>query len=187
MQIIIVRHGKPLLKSQTPISSMDFEDWIRSYNQAELCKDCYPQSEIIKLAKDCSVVVCSNLLRSLDSAKFLGINDIFRSEYDLREMEMPHGKLFGISLKPKYWAIIFRVLWFCGYSNNSESFKDAKIRAEQAAFMLESIAKEKQSVLFIGHGLLNRFVAKTLVRRGWKAEKNISSNYWGFGVFELVE
>jgi broad specificity phosphatase PhoE len=187
MQIIIVRHGKPLLQSQTSISSIDFEYWIKNYNQAELCRDAAPQSEIINLAKDCGVVICSNLSRSLDSAKLLGINNIFRSEYNLREMEMPCGKLFGISLKPKYWAIIFRVLWFCGYSKKSESFKDAKLRAEQAALMLESIAKEKQSVLFVGHGLLNRFIAKNLVSRGWKAEKKMGSNYWDFGVFELVE
>ncbi len=184
IRIIIVRHGKPLLPPQTPISSIYFANWIRAYDSAKLCKELMPHHEVVSLAQNCEAVICSQLSRSIDSAQLLGIQHIYRCEYDLREMEMPSGQRFSFVLRPKYWAVIFRVLWFFGYSNNSESFKDAKLRAEQAAVMLERIAKEKHSVLFVGHGLLNRFIAKILIRRGWQMKKQLGSNYWDFGIFE---
>lgn len=185
MRIILLRHGRPSMPAQVPMSAMDFKGWIKSYNLAELCQDVKLQHEIINLAKNSNAVLCSDLPRSISSAKLLGVNEIYLTEHEFREMEMPSGKSFGFTLKPKYWAIIFRSLWFFGYSKNSESFKEAKIRAEQAALTIESIAKEKQTVLFVGHGMLNRFIAKSLVRRGWKAKNRMGSGLWDFGIFDL--
>ena len=45
-----------------------------------------------------------------------------------REMGLPFGKLSYPRISPDVWAVIFRVLWFLGYSANSESFRKAKQR-----------------------------------------------------------
>jgi Histidine phosphatase superfamily (branch 1) len=185
MRVILMRHGKPLLPPQQSVTSQDFHKWIAEYDLADICPSMLPSTELIELATNCNAVLCSSLSRSRNSARLLGVNEIYCTDHELREMEMPWGKFFNVALKPEYWAVIFRVLWFCGYSRNSESFKAAKTRAEQAAATIEAIAKQKQSVLFAGHGLLNRFIAKSLVRRGWKAKQAIGSNYWDFGIFEL--
>lgn len=184
MRIILMRHGKISLPAQKSVSSLEFRNWINSYNAADLCKKMKPNEETSQLAQSCNVTVCSSLTRSIASAKYLGINEIHIIEHQLREMEMPWGNLTMLILKPKYWAIIFRILWFLGYSQNSESFKEAKCRAAQAALLLESMAKEKNTVLFVGHGMLNRFIAKSLVEHGWQTKKKAGSNHWEFGVYE---
>ncbi|QEY14710.1 phosphoglycerate mutase family protein [Cellvibrio sp. KY-GH-1] len=184
MRVILMRHGKPSLPAQNSVTSEEFKNWIEAYNSAELCKNLTPELKSLEIAKSSSVVICSSLKRSLNSASVLGVNEISSIEYHLREMEMPWGKITNIKLKPEYWAVIFRILWFLGYSKNSESFKEAKLRAAHAALLLESYAKENGSVLFIGHGMLNRFIAKYLVAKGWKITKKVGSNYWEFGVLE---
>lgn len=186
MRVILMRHGKPLLSPQSAVTSLEFEHWIDAYNSAELCEGLKPPAEAVEMAGTCNVIVCSHLKRSLSSARMLGISDVNVIEHRLREMEMPWGKLTNLTIKPEYWAVIFRILWFFGYAKNSESFKAAKLRAAHAAALFESAAKEKGSVLFVGHGMLNRYIAKSLVKNGWLVKKNVGSHYWDFGVFEYA-
>jgi broad specificity phosphatase PhoE len=184
MRVILMRHGKPLIPPQKSVSSEEFRTWIEAYNAAELCEKSKPESAAVEIAKSSNSVMCSNLKRSLNSAEVLGVNEVSSSEYHLREMEMPWGKITPFKLKPEYWAVIFRILWFLGYSKNSESFKEAKLRAAHAASLLENSAKKNGSVLFVGHGMLNRFIEKYLVANGWQVKKKVGSNYWEFGVLE---
>jgi broad specificity phosphatase PhoE len=184
MRVILMRHGKPSLPPEKSITSVEFKNWIESYNSAELCENIKPCSKSIEIAQSCNVVLCSNLKRSLNSASILGAKKIFSTEHRLREMEMPWGKITYLKIKPKYWAVIFRILWFFGYSKNSESFKEAKLRAVHAASLLGSFAKESGSVLFVGHGMLNRYISKCLVASGWQVKKKVGSNYWEFGILE---
>ncbi len=179
-----MRHGKPSLPPQQSITSLNFKHWIDTYDSAELCEKLKPESGSIEIAKSCNVVLCSNLKRSVSSARFLGIKEVNSVDYDLREMEMPWGNIAKLKIKPKYWALIFRTLWFFGYSRNSESFKEAKLRAAHAASVLECSARESGNVLFLGHGMLNRYIANSLVEKDWLVKKKIGSNYWEFGVFE---
>ena len=184
MRVILMRHGKPLLPPQKSVSSVEFKNWIEAYNFAELCENLNPELESIEIAKSCNVVLCSDLKRSLNSARILGVSEVSSIEHKLREMEMPWGKITNLKMKPEYWAVLFRILWFFGYSKNSESFKEAKLRAAHAASLLESTATENGSVLFVGHGMLNRYIAKYLVENGWLVRKKVGSNYWEFGVLE---
>lgn len=184
MRIILMRHGKPSLLPQKPISSLSFKDWIDSYNTADLCPTSAPTLPSVEVARGCNSIVCSDLKRSIDSASLLGIHEISFIDHKLREMEMPWGRIVGLKMLPDWWSVVFRILWFSGYSKNSESFKEAKLRAGRAALLLESIAEKKESVLFIGHGMLNRYIANALIRSGWKIVKKGGPNYWEFGVFE---
>lgn len=185
MRIILMRHGKPLLPPQKSVSSLEFKHWIDAYNAAEIDDHLKPTKEALDIAKTCHVILCSNLKRSLSSTRMLGVDEIHSIEHALREMEMPWGKLTNLKIKPEYWAVIFRILWFFGYSQNSESFKEAKLRAVYAASLLELVAKEKGNVLFVGHGVLNRYIAQSLVEKGWLVRKNVGPRYWEFGIFEF--
>jgi broad specificity phosphatase PhoE len=184
MRVILMRHGKPSLPPQKSVTSLEFKNWIDAYNSAELCENLKPDSKSFEIAKSCNAIFCSNLKRSLNSASILGVNEVASILHELREMELPWGNITNLKMQPRYWAVIFRMLWFLGYSKNSESFKEAKLRAENAALLLESSAREKESVLFVGHGMLNRFIAKHLLENGWQVKKKVSSEYWEFGILE---
>jgi hypothetical protein len=55
-----------------------------------------------------------------------------------------------------------------------------------AALRLIELAKSHESVLFIGHGLLNRYVAEFLRANAWHGPTNPGKHYWSFGVYECV-
>lgn len=181
MHIILLRHGKPDINKQL-IQANKFNEWIVAYNDASLCKNSSPSHEVIAMSARANAVVCSNLPRSIDSARRLGLQPTI-TDWIFREMEMPHWSFPSPALSPNIWAVLFRLCWFAGLTANAESFKDAQARAEHAASQLIKIAHEHHRVIFIGHGLLNRFIAKTLLKRGWVGTKNPGKQYWEYGIY----
>jgi len=71
-----------------------------------------------------------------------------------------------------------------GYAPNSESYSQAKLRAKKCADQLIEIAKEKDSVILIGHGVLNRLISKELRARNWQGSSKAKSKYWQFSVYQ---
>jgi len=81
---------------------------------------------------------------------------------------------------------VYLTLTFLGYSANGETIKEAKCRAERGAELLENLAKKQGSVLLVGHGFLNRFIAKRLISNGWKGPSTPGRKYWAYGVYEYT-
>ena len=181
MQIILLRHGKPKMPEQS-IRADKFNEWIAAYNSASLCDASLPSDETIAIGVDAKAVICSNLPRSIESAQRLGLQPTFTDSL-FCEMEMPYWSFPSPALSPNIWAVLFRLCWFAGFTSHAESFKDAKVRANNATNQLIKIAQEHQQVIFIGHGLLNRFIAKALLKNGWLGNKNPGKQYWGCGVY----
>ncbi|CAN8140204.1 hypothetical protein THIOSC13_1770033 [uncultured Thiomicrorhabdus sp.] len=71
-----------------------------------------------------------------------------------------------------------------GYSKNSESLQEAKLRATEAVGKLKEIAYEHERVLFVGHGVYNRLLANELRKTGWSGPKNPGSKHWSFGIYQ---
>ena len=184
MKIIILRHGKPVIPSLSKLSALAFSDWVNEYNAAGLCPTSRPTKHAQNCANECNAIVCSVLPRSLESAKAFNNGRVHLSDQIFNEAGLPVADWKTIKLSPKVWAVTFRVLWLLGYSKNSESFNDAKIRASQAVEKLTEISQEHGSVLFVGHGVYNRILANELRRSGWSGPKNPGSKYWSFGVYE---
>lgn len=184
MKIIMLRHGKPVTPSMGKLSAAEFFGWVREYNAAGLCPTSIPTSQAKESASECNAIVCSALPRSIESAKALKDEGIVLSDSIFNEAGLPIANWQVMKLSPKTWAVAFRVLWLLGYSTNSESFKEAKYRASEAVEKLTDIAREHESVLFVGHGVYNRILSNELRRHGWLGPKNPGSNHWAFGVYE---
>ena len=125
----------------------------------------------------------TRLQRSIDSAKALNAEKRMLSEKQFIEAGLPSANWGFIKLSPNTWVVIFRALWFLGYSNNSESLKEAKQRAKLATEELIQLAKKHQKVLFVGHGIFNRLLVNELKKQGWSGSKRARSTYWGFEVY----
>lgn len=184
MKIILLRHGKPNLINSKKIKSSELGKWINQYDSANLDLECQPKIEAIKVIKSSNKVVCSNLSRSTESADILGVNKVHFIENDFREAELPYFEIPLLKLFPETWAIFFRILWFCGLKINGESLTEAKSRASTGANKLKEIAESNNSVIFIGHGFMNRFIAKELLLSGWHNSTPLGNKYWEFGVYE---
>lgn len=75
------------------------------------------------------------------------------------------------------WVALFRLLWLCGFSRNADSIQKTGIRAKAAAQKLMTLA-EKGPVLLVGHGIMNRLIARELIAAGWLAPASHTNNYW---------
>ncbi|MEJ1356949.1 MAG: histidine phosphatase family protein [Candidatus Sedimenticola sp. (ex Thyasira tokunagai)] len=184
MKIVILRHGKPVIPSLKKLSASSFSKWVSEYNASGLCSTSKPTEQAQYCANECNAIVCSELPRSIESAKKLKNGRIVLSDSIFNEAGLPTANWQAIKLSPKIWAVAFRILWLLGYSKSSESFREAKLRASEAVERLIEIALESESVVFVGHGVYNRILANELRSRGWSGPKNPGSKYWAFGVYE---
>ncbi len=184
MEIILLRHGKPIIPSLKKIKASSFMQWIESYNSSELRPTSKPNQTTLTRVNKCNSVVCSQLIRSKQSAEALNIKNITLSGSQFNEAGLPSANWGILKLSPNTWAAIFRILWLFGYSKNSESYKEAKLRASVSANKLIELSKEHKSVLFVGHGIYNRLLAKELKSLGWYGPGNPGSKYWSFGVYQ---
>jgi hypothetical protein len=184
MNIVLLRHGKPDVPEYRKLRAEELHQWITSYNSAGIIPEHVPSKDAIEIANTCNLVVCSDLPRSMESAKLLRIKEINVIQSVFREMGLPFGRFPFLKMYPNKWAALFRVLWFFGYSSNSESLKEAKIRAVVGSNFLKETATKNGSVLLVGHGFMNKFIAKELLSSGWKGPEYPGRKYWEFGVYE---
>jgi hypothetical protein len=62
-----------------------------------------------------------------------------------------------------------------------------KLRVSLAAEKLIQLAKSHDSVLLIGHGIINRYLAKELISKGWSGGAAPGGNkYWGYRYWEYA-
>ena len=188
MKIVLLRHGEPKINLSDMLkmkcSAVELQPLIRDYTNSGLNSRNKPTADAINMSKTCRAIVCSNLLRSIESAKALGVSRIDLMDSVFSESDLPHAQWRYPKLSLFTWLIFFRVLWFLGYSNNGEPISIARQRAEIGFALLKQMAGEHGSVMFIGHGIINRLLAKKLRSNGWKGPKNPGNNYWEYGVYE---
>lgn len=91
MEIVILRHGKPKIETCGSVTASDFGLWVDAYNKTGIDNTRAPSPNAIAKAKVCSAVVCSDLPRSLESAKALGVRHIAVQDSLFRECEMPYA------------------------------------------------------------------------------------------------
>ncbi len=184
VRIVLLRHGESSVAHQARISACEFAAWIDEYNQAGIGTSSSPAQATMDMAVTCRLKLCSNLRRSIESMQTLCPGADFVACKLFREWELPHGKWQWLKADTSLWSVIFRLLWFLGYSYKAESVRQAKRRAQQAARMLADRARENQSVLLVGHYFVNRRIAKELVRNGWVGPTHLKPGYWASSVYE---
>ena len=184
MEISLIRHGKPVTPSLARLSAYSFINWVTQYNLSGLCPSSTPTEEAKSKAQTCHAIVCSSLTRSIESAHLLAEKAEIISSSLFNEADLPIAKWHSLKLSPKAWAVIFRVIWLLGYSSNSESYKEAKERAKKSVEQLEEFAHKYKSVLFVGHGVYNRLLAKELKAKGWLGPNNPGTKHWALSTYK---
>ncbi|MEN8135120.1 MAG: histidine phosphatase family protein [Thermodesulfobacteriota bacterium] len=147
-------------------------------NRNGLASHAQPPPELFARIEDYKSIVCSDLPRSIESADLLSLNKNRIIDKLFREAELPAWNHSGIRLPPVLWTAFLRTLWFTGYSSGCASMAETKSRAAQAAQALSEMAEKNRSVIFVGHGFLNRYIAKELLADGWCGPSSPLSGYW---------
>ncbi|UVM49725.1 histidine phosphatase family protein [Pseudomonas sp. B21-015] len=181
-EIILMRHGQPNLAVIDKISSLDMKHWIEQYDLSEIINQLAPEASV-EVAATAKVIVSSTAPRALTSVRALGLQPSLVDEI-FCEAQLPYGRWTRPRLSPFTWAFILRILWLCGFSGTVESARKAKIRANTAAQQLQSLASEGP-VLLLGHGFMNRMIAKRLEAAGWTRHKSNGSRYWSATAYRM--
>ncbi|MFO2465281.1 histidine phosphatase family protein [Pseudomonas sp. 15FMM2] len=175
-----MRHGQPRLATTGKISLFEMKDWIEHYNRSEITDHPAPDASL-QLAAAATVIVSSNAPRALTSVQALGLKPVVVDRL-FSEAQLPSGHWRFPRLSPFTWAFILRILWLCGYSRSVESAGTARLRANTAAQRLQNLACEGP-VLLLGHGVMNRMIAKQLLADGWTRQQRNGSQYWSATVY----
>lgn len=176
-QIILIRHAKVIVNEKQKIHAKELIQWVKEYDQAPI-DDTKPSHLLYKIVQDTDIVLTSDLKRSIESAKLLGViphetNALFN------EAGIPDAYLFPFKLRPKTWLFILRSLLLFGFGNKDHSLQASKIQAQKAADYLIEYSQIHNHVTLIGHGGMNWLIHKALIQAGWILTQKPSHQNWG--------
>jgi broad specificity phosphatase PhoE len=175
MDIILIRHGKPTTANNPRVNAAGFTQWVRQYNFSDVSDNSRPA--LIDECVAADFLITSDLKRAIHSAYLYtgrkpdSVDEVFR------EMDIPRYKI-PLKLNAWTWVYLNRVLWMLGVKGSFETFSQAKNRADIAAEKLINMAKIEGRVVLFGHGYLNLFIRKALVKKGWGVHCK-SNQFWG--------
>ena len=177
MEIVLLRHGKPRIDLNGYLSVKDFKQLVEDYAQSGIQDT--PDDKLKNKFSD-HLVICSDLVRSMESAKKLDLNNIHLSDVLFKEADLPHFDNNFLKLPVAAWVVLLRVLWLFGFKKNGESFLRAKERSKRAAEQLIGLAEQNEKIIVVGHGLMNRLIGKQLQKKGWVDAERAGKSYWEF-------
>lgn len=182
--IILFRHAKPIIDygscnhGQSIDRLNDYNSTINlKFDDLDVLSD---ELKAIVLQNNSVIVYSSELPRSIATADYifnpLGVtinkNGIF-SEFNLNIFKIPKVKL-----TVQAWFFISRITWFFGIRNNAKTFLQEINRSKMAAKILEKHHHANTTVILVGHGLMNRFIARFLQKSGLKVTKRKQNNIY---------
>ncbi|GGK57247.1 histidine phosphatase family protein [Rufibacter glacialis] len=166
--IFLIRHARPLVNRNGFFSKAEAAQYLQDYNEAAV-EEVKERSEHLPLDQ-IQKVFCSTLPRAKATAVMLFgpevelIEDATFREFENRIWGLPLGKL-----PLRWWQVTSRALWLLGLNQKDiESFKQAKVRAAQAAQHLAQEAESNGIAVLVAHGFLNEFIKRALRREGWQ-------------------
>nr|WP_275581999.1 histidine phosphatase family protein [Bacillus ectoiniformans] len=184
----MIRHGKSIHKEGNRMNSKQFQKWVMAYDQKGIeSADCFPE-QTKEAVKKAEAVVTSHLKRSIDSASSIShqakvVTDQLYREVDLPELNLPSI----IKLKPSAWLVLSRIIWLAGFSHQAESYKEAKIRARQAAKQLSALTQHHRQIVLFGHGFFNRMIASELQSIGWRGRRRPRAKHWHAATYKRID
>lgn len=189
MKIILMRHGQPEIDlyslKKVKLSPYGLGGIITEYEHTDLDFSLKPTELALKIAEKSKIIFSSQMPRAISSIKMLGVEDKTIFDEELKESALPFLNWKSPRLSFFTWCIIFRIAWMMGFSKNGESLKLAQIRAEKITIKLLDHAMKDETILLLGHGIMNRLITKILKKRGWKQSETTGDHYWSYSTFKF--
>lgn len=177
--ITLLRHGRPTLTRAKAVDLAGFVEFRKRYDAAGIDAAHAPPPASVAAVRESSVLVCSDLPRSVESASLLAPRRTPIVDAAFREVDYPWLPMGPLRMHSTGWMVLSRAMWFLGYSRGSESRAAASRRAELCARRLIELAEANGSVALIGHGLTNFLIAGQLRSAAWNGPRVPARAYWG--------
>lgn len=185
-QIVLIRHGEPILDKKSARSRKGMKQYIYDYDTAKVHS--FSNSPVDFRVGVIDTIYASPIVRAKDTAnKLFGGKLIIAEDSLFREFEREVFPLPIIHLRPKTWGILSRIPWLLGLqSRNIEGFGNAKRRAKKDVVFLEQKANQSERVALVAHGFLNRYLSKYLQKEGWQLSYDGGKDYLSVQVLSKV-
>jgi broad specificity phosphatase PhoE len=129
-------------------------------------------------------VVASDLRRAIESAAHLTPVEAVRVEASLREVGFPESLGSSLRLSASLWVFVARARQMLDRHDDEGGRGAVTARAASVAEMLAGLACEHSTVVAVGHGWFNRFIARELRHQGWRGPRFVPSGYWSSVTYE---
>jgi broad specificity phosphatase PhoE len=153
--------------------------FVDRYDNAGIVTSTLLPRRVLEIGRTANLIVCSDRQRALESAALMAPDATILSGAEFREAGLPTAFRTGIRLRADLWMTVARAAWFIGWAPECETIDTVKIRAMQAAANLLHLASNRGSVVLVGHGLFNRYIASCLRREGFVGPRHTSIRPWG--------
>lgn len=164
-EILIYRHGRVQRAEISSVGSHHIAKAVLAYDSAAIDSGLSKEAEPFP-----NLIVTSTLRRSIDTAgQLFGRVDL--TDQLFREAELPDLPKLPLKLRPSHWFVVARLYWLLGADRNCESQGLFRSRVAKAARRLDGLAREHGSVALIGHGILNRYVVRELLKLGYNGPR----------------
>ncbi|MBZ9687372.1 phosphoglycerate mutase family protein [Clostridium estertheticum] len=158
MNIGLVRHFKVNCYTKMFMTSDDFKQWVKQYDNSDIIENKFEIGNIIW-----HKCFSSDLSRATKTSKSIFTGEIIKTQL-LREV--PIAPIFNTNIKLPYvfWCISGRIAWFFQHKSQIENKKDTQRRVNE---FLDSIKNESNNnILIVCHGLFMNTLQKGLKSRG---------------------
>lgn len=184
--ILLVRHGEPDISRKVRLSSAGYRAFWAKYETLGLAPGQAPPADVSARAREAAVLIASTRPRAIESALALAPSRDPIVDALFVEAPLPPPRLPGfVRLSPRSWGFIARFCWwFFDHHEDQESRREAIVRSELAADVVEVAANAGQDVVVLAHGFFNYMVGRALRRRGWRLAKSEGWKYWSLRRFE---
>lgn len=158
MNIGLVRHFKVNCNTKKFMTSDDFKQWVKDYDNSDIIETKYEMANI-----NWDKCFSSDLSRAVKTSTSIFKGEIIKTHL-LREV--PISPLFNTNLKLPYifWCISGRLSWLFHSKSQIENKKDTQKRVKD---FLDIINDElNNNILIVCHGFFMNTLQKELKRRG---------------------
>lgn len=176
--IIIVRHGKPALSRKIRLTWRGYREWWKKYDAGGLAENQKIPKKVKAYANSADILISSPLRRAVETARLLRGRDPDILDNNLVEAALPPPHLGPLTFRPKTWGTFSRVVWYVGWSDDMETHKAARIRANAMAETLAGHAAGGKMILVTAHGWYNRMLKGSLMKQGWKCVSQNGDLHW---------
>lgn len=182
--IVLARHGKPALSRKVRLTAQQYRDWWNRYDEGGLAQPQKSKKKTITIARQADIVLSSTLRRAIETAQMAVGEKPDKSLAVFNEAPLPPPPLGPLKFRPKTWGVLSRICWFFGMNGGMEAVTSSRIRAKEAASLLETEAAGGKLVFVAAHGWFNRMIGTQLRLKGWRRTENHGDLHWAYRRYE---
>lgn len=164
------------------VGAADMTRWIARYDGAGI-ETGPPGADTLAGRLGVATILSSPMPRATASARRVARGRGIVVLPDAFEAPLPVARGARLRLPPALWLGILRAGWFCGWEGGVETPAETRHRAAGVAEDLQRYAARDGAILFVGHGVLNHFIARVLRRRGWSGPRFPARGYWRHSLY----